>query len=610
MSATVIPPATVEKLLATHPKGTRHKAKLDIAIPLIGNGMSANAVFQQLRDKFPEASDSELRGVVEWAVSVNPTPTTGIESFRPPSRSVPPKPSRTPQEQSDWWLDGHRLTPEDMVSRSPISIPKDHAEACKLAIGSLYQDQDHLNVVCKFIHDGQKARPTGPGKTLKRDGWLEWISQSGVPQSEAGAWFRLNPCNAVGTGSGGAMTDNDITAFRFVLLESDALPVAVQLALFSRFKLPVAAVVLSGGASVHAWVRIEAPDATDYRAMVARLFDKLKPFGIDPANCNPSRLCRFPGAHRTIGGVDDGMQRLLWLNPSVAPLTDETLKRFEESLEFPCVAEKPMLAIAQNAIARYEWMVANRGKLGVPTGIPKLDDISGGWKRGHTIVIAGATGGGKTTLALHCICAAIEAGIGVALFSLEMDRDEIFDLLMSRRCRIKRDKFNTGGFSEYDIQLIGKQLPSMMDLPLYIEDSSLTSADQIKARTMQLKSDGNIGLVVVDYIQFVNPSLTKDNREQQVAQISHTLRTVARETQIPMIVLSQLNDEGKLRESRVIAHNANIVMTVEIDSDDVKISVVKGRGIPCGEYRMQFDRQFAALIPEKSETLSHPYSDP
>jgi replicative DNA helicase len=259
---------------------------------------------------------------------------------------------------------------------------------------------------------------------------------------------------------------------------------------------------------------------------------------------------------------------------------------------------KPVLSIAQDAINRYEWMSQNVGKLGVPTGIPDLDKICGGWKPGHTVVVAGETGGGKSTFGLHSVLTALRSGIGVVLFSLEMGKEEIFDLMISNLCGIDRNKFNTGAFQAGDMEMMAKEMPPISRMRLYIEDSALSGVDEIKARVYELKSEGKIGLVVVDYIQFVNPGLTQENREQQVAGISHELRALARESKLPMIVLSQLNDEGRLRESRVIAHNANVVMKVEVEAGDrFKVTIVKGRGIPTGEYYLDFNRRLARLSP-------------
>lgn len=622
----IIPPATAEKLATNFPKGTRHKAAMDIALPMIGNGIPGEAVYTTLRSKFPtDVSDIELRNVVSWAESKHPTPTapgfnnvngngTGNGTGNGYARNAQnvktsSAPKKTPMEMVDWWTSGARVTVEKMAAQSPAQIPDSLKESSKLALASLYSDTDHLNIVCKYTLRDGKANPQGGGKILLRDAWLEWFDREGPPHSDAGAWFRINPCNATGSGKDGAPTDADVTSFRFLLVESDTLPIPSQLAFYARLKLPVAAVVLSAGGSAHAWIKLDAIDLETYKATTSKILAALKPFGFDPSNSNASRLSRLPGAERKIGASDDGLQRLIWLNPNATPLNEDGFKAFNESLEFPAIEERPLLAIAQAAINRYEAMRLNAGKLGVPTGIPQLDAVCGGWKPGHTIVISATTGGGKSTMALHMVDAALTAGYGVALFSLEMDKEEVFDLIMANRCSVDRNKFNTGYFSDHDIGFMAKGLPAITNLPLYIEDSALSSADQIRVRVMQLKSAGKIGLVVVDYIQFVNPGLTRENREQQIAGISHSLRALARETKIPFLILSQLNDDGKLRESRVIAHNANIVMNVEIKKDEVSVKIVKGRGIPQGEYKLQFLRRLARLLPDKPEPARDPYAD-
>lgn len=94
-----------------------------------------------------------------------------------------------------------------------------------------------------------------------------------------------------------------------------------------------------------------------------------------------------------------------------------------------------------------------------------------------------------------------------------------------------------------------------------------------------------------------------------VSQISHELRSLAREVHLPMVILSQLNDEGRMRESRVIAHNANTVMMIETNGDDFKINIAKGRSIPLGEYHMRFDRIFNRLVPVKDAEDTQHYPD-
>lgn len=597
-----LPPATEAKILTPFVPGQRHKAALDIAISMTGNHCSPHEVLATLHNKFsPELSDVELRGIVTWTTTkqFEPSKGNGHHSIWAPTKQTPPVPNRTPEQHTDWWTNGASLHPEDVVAKSPVTIPNLSSECCKLALANLFDENHNINVVCKFFKDKDKARPFGPGKSLNPDGWAEFITEHGVPHSEAGAWVRINPVNAIGTGKDGAITDADVAAFRYILVESDVLPLGKQLALFLKLRLPIAAIVLSAGTSAHCWVKVDCKDVDTYETIAKLLFAALKPFGVDESNKNPSRLCRLPGARRIIGATGDGEQKLIYLNPDcVAALTESLVSEFEKTLAYPCPLEKPLLPLAQDSLDRYAWMMSNVGKLGVPSGIPKLDSITGGWKKGHTIVIAGATNGGKTTLAMHMIVAALRAGYGVVLFSLEMDREEIFDLLVASECKINRNKFNNGRFFDCDIQAIGNGIAKLAQWPLFIEDSALSDTAQIKARVFQLQAENRIGLVVVDYIQFVNPEWGKDTREQQVAGISHDLRALARESRLPMIVLSQLNDEGRLRESRVIAHNANVVMQVELGEDSGKTTILKGRGIPYGEYHFKFDRMFSTLIPE------------
>lgn len=615
MDDSYIPRATAEKLATDFPLGTRHQAKIDIAVPLIANGMAPAAVALQLRSKFPNASEREIDNVIDWVVSKNPTPSgrgNGNGSYRSNGYgtlpSAPKPPSRTPDEQMRWWLNGLTVTQDQFTASSTIQIPEEPSEAAALAIASLYSESERLNVVTEYtLNDKGKANPKGAGETKSKQEWIDDFILYGVPCSDAGAWFRMNPVRQEPTGENGGWVDADITAPRYMLVEFDKTPIECQMAFFSKVKLPIAAALMSGGKSVHAWVKLDAPDTDRYRELTREITEALKPFGADGANKNPSRLSRLPGAERKIQAFGDGIQRLLYLNPLVTALTDEGLRVFKESLMLPLVEDNPLKAMALAAPARYQELLKNKGKTGVPLGIRDLDDISGGMKAGQTIVVAGATGGCKTTLALHAVVSALREKYGVLLFSLEMDKEEVFDLLVSNYASVDRNKFNNGNFYADDFIAIDAAIAGMQNLPLYIEDSAMNNTDQMRLRVMQLAAEKKIGLVIVDYIQFVNPGIIKDtSREQQVAAISHNLRVIARESRLPMLVLSQLNDEGKLRESRVIAHNANTVLLVEVEKtptryDRLKISVVKGRGIPTGDYYMDFNRQYARLFSLKEQ---------
>lgn len=611
-----LPAKTIAKLAEPFQPGTRHHAMVDLAMSLLGNGLSETATFAELRGKFDlDMSDREIENVVRWAKDKNPKPSTGHQNGAQwhPGRVnghsttiQPPQIVRTPLEQVEWWTSGDRVELDGLMRSSPVPIPMSANDACKMVLTGLYTEQEWLNIVCDYTMDGEKANPKGAGKTLRRDDWMDWIDNRGVPHSKAGAWLRPNPCSEEGSGAGGAITDADVMAFKYCLLESDSIPIPQQLALFSKLTIPVVSIMLSGGGSVHAWVRIAAVNKDQFKARVDKLFAALKPFGIDQANRNPSRLSRLPMARRTIQASGDGVQKLIWFNPSAPNLTDETLAQFIDGLQFPAIEEKPMQRIARKAAERYEWMMQNVGKLGVPVGIPQFDVEAGGLKPGQTTVVAGQTGGGKSTFGLHIVKSCLESGHGVLLFSLEMDSEEVFDLIMADIADVDRNKFNSGRFDDRDMKALVRKMGDASKMPLWIEDSALSGVEQIRVRTMQLKAANKIGLVVVDYVQFVNPGITKESREQQVAKISHELRALARETKLPFVVLSQLNDEGRIRESRVIAHNANIVMVVAIEKiqdqnqqwyDIVKVSIVKGRSVATGDHLLEFDRKMARLIP-------------
>jgi len=220
-----------------------------------------------------------------------------------------------PVKAAEEFLNGFRCEEADLWEASPIRPAAEWRFDGMVMVEGLYQPGENINFVTEFdkTEDAKgrpKANPKGRGVTLERDALVARFAESGTDTSEAGAWLRMNPVDGAGVG------DGNVTAFRFALFESDTLPMELQLSLFARVPLPVAAILTSGGRSCHAWVRVDAPDATEYRRIVGRLLELVSRFGVDGKNKNPSRLSRLPGAKRVIGAVGDGAQRLLYLNPS------------------------------------------------------------------------------------------------------------------------------------------------------------------------------------------------------------------------------------------------------------------------------------------------------
>jgi len=310
-----------------------------VALSLIGNGLHPEAVFVQLRHMFPDTGpdaipDDEIQGIVDGAVDYAPQPST--PGYRRTERVVAKPtlslPTIPPTQAVEAFLKGYRTGEEEIISRSPVAIPAENWRQATMFIEHLFKPAELVNLVPRHVVrvDG-KLVPDGYGDLRMAAKWLALIAdRQAVPQSEAGCWVRANPTD------GNGIKDANMTAFRHTLLEFDELPVESQLAFFAKLRVPIAALVKSGGKSVHAWVHIGERDLDAYRAQVKNLYAALERFGVDPANKNASRLARMPGARRQDSGArNGGLQRLLYLNPkptgkAIAETTVPTRKEIHD----------------------------------------------------------------------------------------------------------------------------------------------------------------------------------------------------------------------------------------------------------------------------------------
>ena len=332
-----IPPLTQDKLREAHPEGTRHQAKIDIAMGLVGNGIPPEAVAVTLRQKFPNATDREIDGVIEWVTQHDPEPSGGnyhgngrrspenflrgrYNGWAGAARQAAPASSALSTLKD--WLGEVMVGEEEVIHASPVKPSANYTEDASLLCQHLYSQSDLINIVVAYTTatsaDGKtRANPKGSGKILPVKKWISWFEKHGVPVMQAGAWVRPNPiASESGSGAAGAVMDKDIAAPRFLLLESDCLPLAYQLTALSVFRLPVAAILTSGGHSYHAWVKVDCDSIEQFETVAERILKAVQRFGFDVANKNPSRLSRLPGAIRKIRhGEGDGRQRLIYLDP-------------------------------------------------------------------------------------------------------------------------------------------------------------------------------------------------------------------------------------------------------------------------------------------------------
>lgn len=226
-----------------------------------------------------------------------------------------PKPTIDPVTGVEKFLKGRTGSEAELWESSPIRPDDDFTKDAGLIAQHLFLPGEFINVVTEYVmkeekDGGKKPVPKGYGESLERSEAMEYWQNFGGPSCECGGWMRINPMN------GGGIKDSDVVAYRHLLLEFDSIPIELQISFFCHLPIPISCILTSGGKSVHAWVRLDAGDLTDFKDTAGVIFKYLEGFGIDGQNKNPARLSRLVGSTRKIGQVGDGRQRLLYLNPS------------------------------------------------------------------------------------------------------------------------------------------------------------------------------------------------------------------------------------------------------------------------------------------------------
>ena len=214
---------------------------------------------------------------------------------------------------------------------------------------------------------------------------------------------------------------------------------------------------------------------------------------------------------------------------------------------------------------------------GLSTGYPRLDELLLGMQPGQLIVLAARPAMGKTSLALNvAVSSCIQAGLPVVIFSLEMLATELSMRLLTGRAKVDSKRVRKKTFLDTDLRSIAKATQELSSLPIYINDSGSTTILDIQSQCRKVKAEQGLGLIVIDYLQLMGSTSKNIQREQQIAEISRGLKTMAKELGCPVIALSQLNrgvesrpnkrpSTAALRESGAIEQDADIVMFVYRD---------------------------------------------
>lgn len=263
-------------------------------------------------------------------------------------------------------------------------------------------------------------------------------------------------------------------------------------------------------------------------------------------------------------------------------------------------ATKHIRDIMMRRLDYYEQIAKTGARLeGIPTGITPLDRATRGLRPGNVIVIAAQTKGGKTTLALNFAQNAADSGYGVGIFSLEMSEGELADALLAIKSGVDLSATSEEGMSQRDMKAIVRAAGLIAESEIYVRDESVLTPAQFRAAARKLCVEKGCKLLVVDYLQLMEPSARDDSRERQVAESSRVIKTTAAELGVPIIVLSQLNDHGRSRESRAIEQDSNIFAVIEEDDGGHWINLKLTRDCRGGRIPVTFRkevRQFAERI--------------
>jgi len=271
----------------------------------------------------------------------------------------------------------------------------------------------------------------------------------------------------------------------------------------------------------------------------------------------------------------------------------------------------PVKDIVRDNFERLE-KIFREGKsiTGVSTGYTELDKLLSGLQPSELLILAARPSQGKTALALNFAeNISIRAGSPVAFFSLEMSKESLLQRLVASVAQIDAHKFRSGHLSREDWRRMTEALGTISNAPLWIDDAGSTSVLEIGAKARRLKREKGLSLVVVDYLQFITGRGRFGNRQEEVSSISRALKGLAKELQIPVLVLSQLTrapereERGPqlsdLRESGAIEQDADVVMFIyrphwsKMDAspeerDQAEIQVAKQRNGPTDKVRFVF----------------------
>jgi replicative DNA helicase len=311
---------------------------------------------------------------------------------------------------------------------------------------------------------------------------------------------------------------------------------------------------------------------------------------------------------------------------------DEFLDRAEHSI-FEISEDRvrpsfhPIKDIIKSSFKTIEKLYEKRQLItGVATGFSRLDELTSGLQPSELIIVAGRPSMGKTAFALNIAQhAAIEARVPAAIFSLEMAKEQLALRMLCSEAKVDAHRLRGGFLSESDWPKLTRAAGNLSEAPIFIDDTPGLTALEMRAKSRRLKAERNLGLIIVDYLQLMRGKANSDTREQEISDISRSLKALAKELTVPVIALSQLNRRveergdrrpqlADLRESGAIEQDADVIIflyreEVYSKSDENKgraeIIIGKQRNGPTDKFELAFLDKYTCFenlssIPEEN----------
>jgi replicative DNA helicase len=255
---------------------------------------------------------------------------------------------------------------------------------------------------------------------------------------------------------------------------------------------------------------------------------------------------------------------------------------------------------------------------GVPSGFKELDQRTAGFQPSDLIIVAGRPSMGKTAFCLNVAqYAAIEKGIPVAIFSLEMSKEQLVIRMLCSEARVEGTRLRTGYLSESDWPKLTLAAGNLSDAPIYIDDTASLSILELRAKARRLNAEHGLGMLVIDYLQLMRGRSKAESRQQEISEISRSLKALAKELNIPVIAVSQLSRKTEerrdfrpqlsdLRESGAIEQDADVILFLYRDelynrSEDnpnrgkAEVIIGKQRNGPIGKVELAFLDKFTTF---------------